>query len=345
MAIGLTVLTIATFVLALEQLSPATANPGAAAECQQGFVLDFAKFPDGTSVPRGTLLNEQYASVGIHIDAVANEGRPDQLIVFDSNRTDTRDPDLEANLGNLAIIPEHLIDDNGDGLVDDPNDSIRGGKQIYTFDTARFVGSFIIVDIDHGVPASHHADAYDAVTGGNLIKTVPIPIQNDGDFQTITVNASGVRRLEIVYRDSAGVTGIEIDCPPGTPTPTPTPPGGTPTPTPPGSTPTPTPPGGTPTPTPTGGTPTATPPGGTPTPTPTSPGATPTPTPSAATPTPTPNAVAGIASQPAVAQIANQAPAGGGRPDDSSFPIELLLLAAGWAGILLGAVMLRRPQA
>jgi hypothetical protein len=172
-------------------------------------VLDFA------GLPAGTLLNEQYASDGIHISAIANEGRPNQLIVFDSNASGTPDPDLEAGIGNLAIIPENLTDENGDGLVDRPSDSIRGGKQIYTFDHDRVVNSFVIVDIDHGVPQSHFASAFDG--SGNLIVKVPITIGADGNVQTVGVNATGVRRLEITYRDSAGVTDIDLGCPPRPP--------------------------------------------------------------------------------------------------------------------------------
>ena len=187
--------------------APGTAG-AQVAPCEP-LVLDFA------GLPAGTLLNEQYAADGIHISAIANEGRPNQLIVFDSNASGTPDPDLEAGIGNLAIIPEHLDDGNGDGLVDVPNDSIRGGKQIYTFDQDRTVGSFVIVDIDHGDPDSHHARAFDA--DGNLIVKVPIIIGADGNVQTVNVNATGVRRLEITYRDSAGVTAIELGCPPEPP--------------------------------------------------------------------------------------------------------------------------------
>jgi hypothetical protein len=187
--------------------APGTAG-AQVAPCEP-LVLDFA------GLPAGTLLNEQYAADGIHISAIANEGRPNQLIVFDSNASGTPDPDLEAGIGNLAIIPEHLNDGNGDGLVDVPNDSIRGGKQIYTFDQDRTVGSFVIVDIDHGDPRSHHASAFDA--NGNLIVKVPIIIGADGNVQTVQVNATGVRRLEITYRDSAGVTAIELGCPPEPP--------------------------------------------------------------------------------------------------------------------------------
>lgn len=190
-------------------LITAPGSAGAQVAPCEPLVLDFA------GLPAGTLLNEQYAADGIHISAIANEGRPNQLIVFDSNASGTPDPDLEAGIGNLAIIPENVNDTNGDGLVDVPSDSIRGGKQIYTFDHDRVVNSFVIVDIDHGVQSSQQASAFDG--NGNLIVKVPILIGADGNVQTVNVNATGVRRLEITYRDSAGVTAIELGCPPEPP--------------------------------------------------------------------------------------------------------------------------------
>jgi hypothetical protein len=119
---------------------------------------------------------------------------------------------MEVDIGNLAIIPEHLVDANGDGLVDDPNNTEEGGVQIYQFDQPRIVRSFVIVEIDHGVQASQQAFAFDAA--GNLIKQVPILILPQGSVQTVQVDASGVSRLEIRYRDSAGVTDIDLGCAP-----------------------------------------------------------------------------------------------------------------------------------
>ncbi|HEV8573280.1 MAG TPA: hypothetical protein VGR43_01090 [Dehalococcoidia bacterium] len=267
-----------------------TATPTAAASgCPTGFVIDFA------GLPAGTILDEQYASLGVHISAIANgDGFPDAAIVFDSNSTDSElDADLRVGIGNIAILANNLDDVDGDGLVDRPDENNFGGKQIYAFDQPVFIGSFLFIDKDHGTPDK--AIAYDAAN--NVIKEVPIPLAGNGSVQTIEVNADNVRRFEIVYRDSAGLTGIEVCPPTGTVTPTPTPTGLlTPTPTPsstPGPTPTAT---ATPTSTPT------TPPQETATPsaTPTSPPATVTPTatpsetptspPESATPTATPSA-------------------------------------------------------
>jgi len=198
--------TLAVLALLSGQMRLVIADNAAAqaAPCQD-LVLDFA------GLPKGTHLGEQFAASGIHISGNANEAeKPDQLIVFDSNASGTRDPFMEVDIGNLAIIPEHLNDPNGDGLVDDPNNTQEGGVQIYEFDHPRTVRSFVIVEIDHGVQASQQAFAFDA--GGNLIKQVPILIAGPGSVQTVQVDASGVRRLEIRYRDSAGVTDIDLGC-------------------------------------------------------------------------------------------------------------------------------------
>ena len=102
--------------------------------------------------------------------------------------------------------------------MDDPDENDFGGKQIYAFDQPVHVGSFLFIDKDHGTPDKVWAfDGSDA-----LIKEVPIPLAGDGSVQTITVNADGVRRLEIIYVDSAGLTGIEFGCQ-ATPTPRPSP--------------------------------------------------------------------------------------------------------------------------
>ena len=158
---------------------------------------------------------------------------------------------------------------SGDGLIDKPDENNFGGRAIFTFAQPVRIGSFIFVDHDH--QPSDYAAAYDS--SGNLIKKVLIPIAGNGSVQTINVNADGVSRFELVYRDSGGFQGPEIDCPPGTPTSTASP------------TPTPTPPEETPTSTPTPTSPVETP---TPTPTPTPPLETPTPTPPVETATPTP---------------------------------------------------------
>jgi hypothetical protein len=192
-----------------------------------GFVIDFAGFP------AGTIMAEQYASRGVTIGGIANRDFPSAVVLFDSNAPPTHDPDLHVNLGNIALLPKNLTDNNHDGLVDDPDENNFGGKQVYSFDTPVHIGSFLFIDKDHGTP--DHAFAYDA--DGNLLKEALIPLAGNGSVQTIEVNADNVSLLVIDYKESAALTGIEVNCnavvsPTPTPTPTSTAAGGSATPTP-----------------------------------------------------------------------------------------------------------------
>ena len=201
--------------------SPAlvSANPSAVApDCPDGYLLDFA------GLPAGTILGEQYASLGVHISgSTSRTDLPDAVVVFNSNGTGSHDPDLEVHIGNIAILANNLSDKNGDGLVDFPDENNYGGKQVYEFDSPVHIGSFLFIDKDHGTP--ERATAYDA--DGNMVSSVPIPVGANASVQTIDVNADNAVKLEIRYRDSGALTGIQI-CPEAStsqtePTPTPRP--------------------------------------------------------------------------------------------------------------------------
>jgi len=184
--------------------APVSANHPAAATCTNGFVLDFA------GLPAGTVLGEQYASLGVHISGDTNRvDLPDTVVVFDSNGSGSRDPDLEVHVGNIAILGKNANDADSDGLVDSPDENNFGGKQTYTFDNPVHVGSFMFIDKDHGTP--DRATAYDV--DDNVVATALIPVGANASVQTIDINADNVARLEIRYRDSGGLTGIEV-CPP-----------------------------------------------------------------------------------------------------------------------------------
>jgi hypothetical protein len=202
--------------------TPGAARSLAPPPCPDGFVIDFA------GLPAGTILGEQYAARGVHISGVGNgDGVPDAVLVFDSNGSGSDDPDLEVDVGNIAILAKNLNDAKGDGLVDVPDENDLGGKQVYLFDEPVRIGSFLFIDKDHGTP--DQAVAYDS--GGDEILTAPIPLAGDGSVQRINMDAGDVSRLVIAYQDSAALTGIEV-CPPvaaGTPDPTASP---TPSPTP-----------------------------------------------------------------------------------------------------------------
>ncbi|HXH18180.1 MAG TPA: SprB repeat-containing protein [Chitinophagales bacterium] len=156
-------------------------------------------------LPAGTILSHQYAQFGIHISGNAYSVFPDQVILYDADQNPAGpDPDLETATGNIAIFPERVTDNNANGLVDVPNDQGSGGVMTFNFDQDMTVISFVFVDKDNNNSAV--ARAYDA--SNNLIKTVNIPNGGNGSIQTITVNASGVRRFVLDYRDSGGLQKI-----------------------------------------------------------------------------------------------------------------------------------------
>src|SRR5436190_16557817 len=89
------------------------------------------------SQTHGKVVANQYRSYqgGITISADNfRAGGPDMAIVFDSRRTNTADPDLQApfvagnlapgttTVGNMLIIAENSIEANHDGLIDSPDD-------------------------------------------------------------------------------------------------------------------------------------------------------------------------------------------------------------------------------
>jgi hypothetical protein len=181
-----------------------------AVTCPGQFKIDFS------GLPAGTIIAEQYAEFGVHISGVANEGFPDKLIVFDTNAPPTHDPDLAVDIGNIAIFAKNITDQNNDGLVDDPDENNFGGTATFKFDQPVTIGSLLWVDKDHSNP--NFVVAYDAA--GGVLANVPVPEGPNASVQSVAINAAGVRRLELVYQESGGFTGIEVTCQQPTATPT-----------------------------------------------------------------------------------------------------------------------------
>jgi hypothetical protein len=172
---------------------------------------DFKTLKHGT---KKTAINAALASSGISISADGNNGI-DEVIIFDADKTGTPDPDLQVKNGlHLLIMPETgtFQDSNNDGYIDNPNDSAKGGTIFVRMQVPVFLKSFVLVDHENDPTAT--AKAYDAEFGGNLIKSVTLPITGDGKFTTVNMNAANVKRLEVTYKDSGGITNIDIRCEP-----------------------------------------------------------------------------------------------------------------------------------
>jgi hypothetical protein len=111
--------------------------------------------------PTGTIMSDQYlASLGVRISADNYRPTgPDKAIIFNSNRMNTPDLDLEfdwsagnlkgTNLSRFLIVAENLRDVSpANGLVDDPDDEANGGTLIFKFDRPISSIGFDLIDVE-----------------------------------------------------------------------------------------------------------------------------------------------------------------------------------------------------
>ena len=122
----------------------------------EAVLIDFDELANGTQ-----LWNQYKSSYGLKIRCNnPNRDDPDRAITFDTMLDNTADPDLEfpwsggnaatEKFGNVLIIAENLIDADGDGLVDDPDDegSQPAGHIRFVFDNPITAFGFSFIDVD-----------------------------------------------------------------------------------------------------------------------------------------------------------------------------------------------------
>jgi hypothetical protein len=121
----------------------------------------------------GTIMGTQYlASHGVTISADNYRvGGPDKAILFNSNRTNTLDADLEyggawaagniatgVNLNKFLIVAESIRDvAPADGFVDQPDDEAEGGTLFFKFNSLQTMVGFDLIDVELN-PAIDHVD-------------------------------------------------------------------------------------------------------------------------------------------------------------------------------------------
>lgn len=135
----------------------------------------------------GEIVTNQIA--GITVTAMNfTIGHPDIAIGFDTGETGTADPDLEGpawargnldnldtlELGTVLIIAENDVDDDGDFLIDDPDDegNRAAGKIIFDLATARNSVGFDLVDVE-GIEDDEEPGSFATFyLGGDVIESI-----------------------------------------------------------------------------------------------------------------------------------------------------------------------------
>lgn len=142
-------------------------------------VLDFNLDPTGQAVPPGTIAGEQWAGMGVHVSCSNNDpDHPDECVVLDSYNPPIGQNDLGTHCqGNVLVVAQDVVDENGNGLVDYPYAEENGGQIWITFDEPVDISTVTLVDIDTDQGGSAVMVVTDA-GGGTIV--VPIPVFGNG---------------------------------------------------------------------------------------------------------------------------------------------------------------------
>jgi hypothetical protein len=195
-------------------------------------VVDFNGLDAGTIVagedPTGaTVSNDTY--VEFTLSCINNGNGPNSVIIFDSQNPTGGDTDLgtpnvdfggpgvgwggsdgrpgenEDDWGNLLIIAENVIDCDGDGLVDDPDDEARGGVFIFEFEQAVIIQRIVLVDIDSDETAE--VRLYD-ISG--IVATIPAQALGSNSVQALFGESYiGILRMEVELSSSGAIGEME----------------------------------------------------------------------------------------------------------------------------------------
>jgi len=202
------------------------------------WVLDFELDASGSKTTKGQVINEEWASLGIHITTDDPANHP--AMIFDSAQPTGYDWDLGSPnedfggpgrgtggeegqpgenrwpLGKVLIISE-------DGDQEDPDDHYAGGTFIFTFEKPSMIHEIQLLDIDTN-ETEGKIIAYDS--HGNNLGTFRMQQFGNNSVQIVPIDLENVSRLDIRLQSSGAVAALSFcdDEPiPVTPEPTPDP--------------------------------------------------------------------------------------------------------------------------
>ena len=195
----------------------------------QSAVLDF---DDSSLFVHGTVVDSQYQPL-VTISAV-NFGGPDLAVIFDTSRSDTRDPDLEAPFRtltsdamfyprNVLIIQEHNYRGNcNDGTCNKPDDEAGQPAGYFSFDFANPIEliSLDFFDIEageNGSSANNRIVLYDAsdalITGMDVAYRTPYT-GGDNLWKQLLFDSTtdpellGIGRMDIYMAGSGAIDNL-----------------------------------------------------------------------------------------------------------------------------------------
>jgi len=190
-------------------------------------VVDFSGFAPGTVLAgdgpagpvAGTILS------GFTMSCTRAGDGPHAALVFDSKAPTGGDEDLgtpnvdfggpgiglgggfgagganDRAYGNLVVVAESLLDTDGDGLVDAPEDAGGGGTLAFAFDEPVTVAHVVLVDVDANETASVRLYRGEALA----VEIAAAALGNNSVQKLIARFYPGISRMEIVFSGSGGL--------------------------------------------------------------------------------------------------------------------------------------------
>lgn len=212
------------------------AFPSAASAATQNAVIDFEGLAEGAvvssvSVGSGVSGDAIPGSVTVFGDSSNPNITTNAAIIFDATCGGSAagcsggDSDLfKPALGNVLIMAENLVDGDGDGLIDDPDDADRTNAP-FSFDFSGFgPGAVTVESLDVLDVESVEANAVLELFGpGNVsLGTIAIPQTGDNGLLTQNVGIAGVERMVVTLNGSGAIDNVRVSIEEDEPPPPPT---------------------------------------------------------------------------------------------------------------------------
>ena len=184
-----------------------------------GLTIDFE------GLEHGRIVNTQYlTSLGVNIAVENTGGGPDLGVAFNTNASNTYDPDLESpwsggnlaqntDLGNILIIQENSVGIS-DGIADKPDDegSRPAGNITLSFNGAIDYFGFDLIDVEgpseYGNDSGYYATFYQSGTVVNQIGFGDL-INHASAFYDSTISF-GNNKINRISPIISGTNGIGV---------------------------------------------------------------------------------------------------------------------------------------
>ncbi|MCO8125241.1 polymorphic toxin-type HINT domain-containing protein [Stieleria sp. TO1_6] len=176
--------------------------------------VDFNVDGFGIPMPAGTILSDQFASIGFTVSS-ADASRP--AMIFDSSAPTGGDSDLGSPArryggpgvgsggASNSVSHENVLIISEDGDTSDPDDNARGGTLVFDFEQPVMIDELGMLDVQSG---DNHVDLFDH--SGTLIASTSIANSGNNGYSRVVLDAVGVSRMEVHLAGSGAITDIEF---------------------------------------------------------------------------------------------------------------------------------------